>query len=118
MNINSITLVGRVAAHPTIRYFESGAVCTTCELLVHRRTLETEVAEAPPAPDCFALELWGKQAELAANEIRQDSLIGIIGSVQRRSLDHEQPGAAYIRVDRLEMLGQPREKMASGVAER
>lgn len=107
MNINSVTLIGRVAANPVAHYFESGAVCTTMELLIQRRSLATEVATMQLAPDRFDLELWGKQAELAANEIRQDSLIGIIGSVLRRPLDHEHPGAVYIRVDRLEVLGQP-----------
>jgi single-strand DNA-binding protein len=100
MEMNSITLVGRAGDDPEIRYYESGSVRATFNLLINRRN-PREV------PDVFPLELWGKQAQLSADYVRKDSLIGIIGSLKR-----DEAGQVYVRVDRLEVLGKPREVAA------
>jgi single-strand DNA-binding protein len=105
MQMNSITLVGRAASDPEVRYYESGSVRATFTLLVNRRSSQD-------APDAFPLELWGKQAQAAADTVRKGALVGIIGSVHRGYGDPVDESQFYIRVDRLELLGKPQEVVA------
>ncbi|MFQ4137121.1 single-stranded DNA-binding protein [Nodosilinea sp. PGN35] len=107
MTINVVTLVGRVGADPEVKYFESGTVVCNLTLAVRRRSSRDD------KPDWFNLELWGKNAEVAANYVRKGSLIGISGALK---LDHWQDrssGAArskpVVRVDRLDLLGSRRD---------
>ena len=100
MRMNSVTLVGRAGSDPVARYFESGSVQVVLDLLVNRRSQQD-------APDAFSLELWGKQAQIAADHVRKGCLIGIIGSVKRSPSDSIEGSHVYIRVDRLELLGPP-----------
>ena len=97
MRVNSITLVGRAAGDPEVRYFESGALRTTFTLLVSRRS-------AGDAPDAFPVEIWGKPAQAAADTVRKDCLVGVIGSLKRN--EQMEP---YVHVDRLELLGPARQ---------
>ena len=102
MQLNSVTLVGRAFNDPEVRYFESGAVCANICLGVKRRDSNDD-------PTFFNLEIWGKQAQIAADYVRKGSLIGIIGSFKLdrwtdTSTGEEQHAKPVIRVDRLELL--------------
>lgn len=101
MNMNSVTLVGRAGSDPIARYYESGSIRVTLDLIVKRRNADEDTY-------LFPLEIWGKQAQLTADHVRKDSLIGIIGSIHRQATDAKQD-STYIRVDRLEILGGPRQ---------
>ncbi|MEB3353285.1 MAG: single-stranded DNA-binding protein [Cyanobacteriota bacterium] len=111
MGVNSITLVGRAGRDPEVRYFESGSVVANLTLAVNRRSRDDE-------PDWFNLEIWGKQAQVAADYVRKGSLLGIIGSFKLdRWTDRasgEERSKPVIRVDRLELLGSKREAEAGG----
>ena len=106
MGVNSITLVGRAGRDPEVRYFESGSVVANLTLAVNRRSRDDE-------PDWFNLEIWGKQAQVAADYVRKGSLLGIIGSFKLdRWTDRatgEERTKPVIRVDRLELLGSRRD---------
>ena len=73
MGINSVTLVGRAGRDPEVRYFESGNVVANLTMAVNRRGRSEE-------PDWFNLEIWGKQAQVAADYVKKGSLIGVTGS--------------------------------------
>ena len=73
MAINSVTLVGRAGRDPEVRYFESGTVVANLTMAVNRRNRNDE-------PDWFNLEIWGKQAQVAADYVKKGSLLGITGS--------------------------------------
>ena len=73
MPINSVTLVGRAGRDPEVKYFESGTVVANLTMAVNRRNRDDE-------PDWFNLEIWGKQAQVAADHVKKGSLIGITGS--------------------------------------
>ena len=73
MEINTINLVGRAGREPDVRYFESGSIVANFTLAVSRRSRDEE-------PDWFNLEIWGKQAQIAADYVKKGSLIGITGS--------------------------------------
>jgi len=67
MEINTINLVGRAGREPDVRYFESGSVVANFTLAVNRRSRDEE-------PDWFNLEIWGKQAQIAADKAGQKAL--------------------------------------------
>ena len=106
MGINSVTLVGRAGRDPEVRYFESGTVVANLTMAVNRRSREDE-------PDWFNLEIWGKQAQVAADYVKKGSLIGVTGSFKMDSWKDRNTGEdrnkPVVRVDRLELLGSKRD---------
>jgi single-strand DNA-binding protein len=104
---NAVTLVGRAARDPEVRYFESGTVVAKLTLAVNRRSRGGD-------PDLFNLEIWGKQAQIAADYIRKGHLIGIIGGLRLdrwtdRASDEERT-TPVVLVDRLELLDEASKK--------
>ena len=106
MGINSVNLVGRAGRDPEVRYFESGTVVANLTMAVNRRNREDE-------PDWFNLEIWGKQAQVAADYVKKGSLIGVTGSFKMDSWKDRNTGEdrnkPVVRVDRLELLGSKRD---------
>ena len=106
MAINSVNLVGRAGRDPEVRYFESGTVVANLTMAVNRRNRDDE-------PDWFNLEIWGKQAQVAADYVKKGSLIGITGSFKLDSWKDRNTGEErnkpVVRVDRLELLGSKRD---------
>ena len=111
MGVNSVTLVGRAGRDPEVRYFESGSVGANLTLAVNRRSRDDE-------PDWFNLEIWGKQAQVAADYVKKGSRLGIIGSLKLdRWTDRasgEERSKPVVRVDRLELLGSKRDAEQGG----
>ncbi|MFM7549103.1 MAG: single-stranded DNA-binding protein [Cyanobacteriota bacterium] len=103
MSINTITLVGRAGRDPETRFFESGSVVSNLTLAVNRPSREEE------EPDWFTLEIWGKQAQVAADYVRKGSLIGVVGRMTtERWTDRnsgEQRSKPVVKVERLALLG-------------
>ena len=101
MEINTINLVGRAGREPDVRYFESGSTVANFTLAVNRINRSDE-------PDWFNLEIWGKQAQIAADYVRKGSLVGITGSFKIDSWKDKNTGEdrfkPVIRVDRLNLL--------------
>ena len=106
MAINSVTLVGRAGRDPEVIYFESVTVVANLTMAVNRRNRDDE-------PDWFNLEIWGKQAQVAADYVKKGSLIGITGSFKLDSWKDRNTGEdrnkPVVRVDRLELLGSKRD---------
>jgi len=106
MSINSVTLVGRAGRDPEVRYFESGSVVANLTMAVNRRSRNEE-------PDWFNLEIWGKQAQVAADYVKKGSLLGITGSYKVDTWTDRKTGEGrskpVIRVERLELLGSKRD---------
>ena len=108
---NRAALVGRAGRDPEARYFESGAMVANFTLAVNRRSRDDE-------PDWFNLEIWGKQAQVAADYVRKGSLLGITGSFKLdRWIDRssgEERTKPVITVDRLDLLGGKRDAAGGG----
>ena len=115
MGINSVTLVGRAGRDPEVRYFESGTVVANLTMAVNRRNRDDQ-------PDWFNLEIWGKQAQIAADYVKKGSLIGITGSFKLDSWKDRNTGEdrnkPVVRVDRLELLGSKRDSENSNFQNR
>ena len=101
MEINTINLVGRAGREPDVRYFESGSTVANLTLAVNRISRSDE-------PDWFNLEIWGKQAQIAAAYVKKGSLIGVTGSFKIDSWKDKNTGEdrfkPVVRVDRLNLL--------------
>ena len=108
--INVVSLVGRVGRNPEVRYFESGSVVANLTLAVNRRSRDEE-------PDWFNLEIWGKQAQIAADYVRKGSLLAITGSFKLEGWTDRSTGEErtkpVIRVDRLDLLSSKRDNDSS-----
>jgi len=108
---NRVVLVGRAGRDPEVRYFESGAMVANLTLAVNRRSRNDE-------PDWFNLEIWGKQAQVAADYVRKGSLLGITGSFKLDRWTDRATGEERIKpvitVDRLELLGSKRDAAGGG----
>ena len=106
MEINSINLVGRAGREPDVRYFESGSTVANFTLAVNRISRSDE-------PDWFNLEIWGKQAQIAADYVKKGSLVGITGSLKIDSWKDKNTGEdrfkPVVRVDRLNLLSSRKE---------
>ena len=106
MALNSVSIVGRAGRDPEVRYFESGSIVANLTLAVNRRSREEE-------PDWFNLEIWGKQAQVAADYVKKGSLLGITGSFKldqwKDKGSGEDKSKPVIRVDRLELLGSKKD---------
>ena len=108
---NRAALVGRAGRDPEARYFESGAMVANFTLAVNRRNRDDQ-------PDWFPLEIWGKQAQVAADYVRKGSLLGINGSFKLDRWTDRTSGKErskpVITVDRLELLGSKRDAAGAG----
>ena len=106
MEINTINLVGRAGREPDVRYFESGSTVANFTLAVNRISRNDE-------PDWFNLEIWGKQAQIAADYVKKGSLVGITGSFKIDSWKDKNTGEdrfkPVVRVDRLNLLSSTKE---------
>ena len=106
MEINTINLVGRAGREPDVRYFESGSTVANFTLAVNRIGRGDE-------PDWFNLEIWGKQAQIAADYVKKGSLVGITGSFKIDSWKDKNTGEdrfkPVVRVDRLNLLSSKKE---------
>ena len=106
MEINTINLVGRAGREPDVRYFESGSTVANFTLAVNRMSRSDE-------PDWFNLEIWGKQAQIAADYVKKGSLVGITGSFKIDSWKDKNTGEdrfkPVVRVDRLNLLSSKKD---------
>ena len=106
MEINTINLVGRAGREPDVKYFESGSTVANFTLAVNRISRNDE-------PDWFNLEIWGKQAQIAADYVKKGSLVGITGSFKIDSWKDKNTGEdrfkPVVRVDRLNLLSSRKE---------
>ena len=104
--VNTIILTGRAGRDPEIKYFETGNVVANLSLAVNRPVKDEDC-------DWFNLEIWGKQAQIAADYVRKGSLIGVVGSIRIEKWTDRTSGQEkykpVVRVDRLELLGSKRD---------
>lgn len=111
--LNSVVLVGRAGAQPELRYFESGKVQAIFPLAVDRPRRR----DAESVTDWFSIELWGRQAQVAAEYVRKGALVGIEGRLafhpRPEAEADEDPGMPYIAGSNLRLLGPRHGEVAS-----
>ncbi len=104
MSLNSISLVGHAGRDPELRFFESGSAVANLTLAVNKASGKSE-----EDPDWFNLEIWGKQAQVAADYVRKGSLIGVVGRMTSEQWTDRSTGERrskpLVKVERLVLLG-------------
>ena len=102
MSFNSITLVGHAGRDPEIRFFESGSVVANFTVAVNKPGRDEP-------PDWFNIEIWGKQAQVAADYVRKGSLVGIVGRMTSEQWSDRSTGEVrskpLVKAERLALLG-------------
>ena len=112
--LNSVVLVGRAGADPEIKYFESGRAKTTFNIAVDRPVKRTEGVDTT---DWFRIELWGKQAEIAAEYVKKGKLIGIVGRLEFNrwtDANGQKQEMAVIAANEMRLLGSKSENTGGG----
>lgn len=112
-HLNQVNLVGRVGQTPETKYFPSGSCLTKLSIAVNRPQKDAE-------PDWFTLEIWGKQAEVAANYTDKGSLISVQGELKldewvdnKTQMPRSKP---VIRVTHLELLSSSKSSTDSNTS--
>jgi len=104
MSLNCISLVGRAGRDPELRFFESGSAVANLTLAVNKASSNRD-----EEPDWFNLEIWGKQAQVAADYVRKGSLIGVVGRMTSEQWTERSTGEkrskSLVKVERLVLLG-------------
>jgi single-strand DNA-binding protein len=104
--MNKIILIGRAGKDPEVRYFDSGDAVAKFSLAVNKYKKDAE-------PDWFNIEVWGKQAQVAADYVRKGSQVAIEGSITLNKWTSNTTGEAMssmvVRCDRLELIGSKRD---------
>lgn len=77
-SINVYTFTGHAGRDPEVRYLESGTAVAKFTVAVAGRTRDDETL-------WWNVEVWGKQAQIAADYVRKGSLVGITGSIKQDS---------------------------------
>lgn len=87
MDINNVTLVGRLTRDPEIKYTQSGKAVAKFSLAVGRmKKEETDFI------NCIA---WEKTAEVIGEYCRKGSKVGIVGKIQTGSYENEEKKKIY-----------------------
>jgi single-strand DNA-binding protein len=112
MSLNFISLVGHAGRDPELRFFESGSAVANLTLAVTKASSNRE-----EDPDWFNLEIWGKQAQVAADYVRKGSLIGVVGRMTSEQWTDRNTGEKrskpVVKVERLVLLGSKADNPAS-----
>jgi len=82
--LNSVVLIGRLTADPSLRYTPAGIAVATFTLAVDRNFKN---AQGEKETDFIPIVVWRKQAENCANHIGKGSLIAIEGRIQVRTYE-------------------------------
>ena len=105
--MNNITLIGRAGRDPEVRYFESGSN-------VANLTLAVNAFKRDDPPEWFNLEIWGKQAQVAADYVRKGTQIAVTGRIKTEKWTDRTTGQErskpVVVVNNLELLGSKRDQ--------
>lgn len=103
--MNSVILIGRLTAEPTLRYTPSGTAVTNFSLAVDKRKRED-------GADFFECVAWQKTAELIAQYLGKGRKCGIQGRLQSRTweaTDGTKRKVTEVVVESVEFLDKPKE---------
>src|SRR5262245_50112805 len=80
--INNVTLVGRMAMDPELKYTNSGKAVCSFRIAVDRQFKD---GEGNRETDFIDIVAWQHSAEFAANYLAKGDMVGITGRIQVRN---------------------------------
>ena len=84
--INNVVLVGRVVKELDLKYIQSGKAVARFNLAINRDFKDANGDAQADFPSC---QVWGKTAEVMADNLRKGSLISITGRIQTGSYEKD-----------------------------
>ena len=104
---NQWQFIGRLAADPEIKYFESGASVCNARLLVNRLGQKRDDGQKPYG---FKLKLWNDKAQAFADVARKGDLVNVDGRVETETWtdrDGEERSGVVVNVEAFEVMAKP-----------
>ena len=84
--INNVVLVGRITKELDLRYTPAGKAVARFNLAVNRDFKDANGEQQADFPNC---QVWGKTAEVMADNLRKGSLISVAGRIQTGSYEKD-----------------------------
>ena len=84
MSLNTVTLVGRIVKELDLKYTSTGKAVARFTLAVNRDFKDSNGDTKADFPSC---QVWGKTAEVMADNLRKGSLIDVTGRVETGSYE-------------------------------
>lgn len=109
MDINNVTITGRIAQDPEIKYFEGGSIKTTISIASNYWSSK----EKKEIPNFFKCEVWGRQAEFLANYGEKGSQICVTGSLKNSSYEDNDGNKKTRTFILIENLMLPKSRISS-----
>lgn len=91
--INSVVLIGRLTRDIQVRYTQSEKAVGNFTLAINRRFKNQNGEYETDFIDCV---VFGKQAETMAQYTKKGDLIGVEGSIQKRTYEDKEKNKHYI----------------------
>lgn len=107
--MNTIVLVGRLVADPSLRYTQTGTAVANFTLAVDRRQSKNRDKET----DYIDVVVWSKLAETCAQYIGKGRLVAVSGRLQIRPYQDKEGNrrkAAEVVADSVRFLDKPKEQ--------
>ena len=104
---NQWQFIGRLAADPEMKYFESGASVCNARLLVNRPGQKRDDGQKPYG---FKLKLWNDKAQAFADVARKGDLVNVDGRVETETWtdrDGEERSGVVVNVEAFEVMAKP-----------
>jgi single-strand DNA-binding protein len=114
---NQWRFIGRLAADPELRSFQSGASVANARLLVNKPGQKRDDGQKPFS---FKLELWNDKAQRFVDEARKGDLIDVEGRVKTESWDDRTTGekrhSLVVMVEAWDVVAKPGQNQQSAAA--
>ena len=104
---NQWQFIGRLAADPEMKYFESGASVCNARLLVNRPGQKRDDGQKPFG---FKLKLWNDKAQAFADVARKGDLVDVSGRVETEAWtdrNGEERSGVVVNVEAFEVMAKP-----------
>jgi len=82
-DLNSIFIVGRLTADPTLKYTDKGTQMMTFNLANNQVSFDKQTQEFKQKAGFFNIVLFGKQCESLGNILKKGHRIGVNGKLQQ-----------------------------------
>jgi single-strand DNA-binding protein len=108
MECNQWHFIGRLAADPEMRFFQSGSSVCNARLLVNKPGQKRDDGQKPYS---FKLELWNEKAQQFADAAGKGDLLDVSGRCKPESWDDKNTGekrhSLVMQVESWEVLAKP-----------
>ena len=114
MNLNRVTLIGRLARDPELRITTSDRSVADFTLAVDKRVKPTDPDAA--TADFFRCKAWNQQADFLATYAAKGRLVSVDGRLEtRRFVDKDGQNREVVEIvaDSVSLLDRPREPEAA-----